>query len=481
MHNTVSTDRKTFLVKLTIISVLLNTTVVFSVYEGAYVIPALVVLGLLAVFVMHSLERSIYLVPFLVVFSYSIPFLEIGSRTVNLRFDYIFLAILIGVWLMRKALTDPTQFRQEIDFKKPLIIFTVFQGISAIRILLTYGYIDAVLFLIIWIEYLFIFFILTDVALPISKIKHLFYLMLIIANVAAIYGVVDHLSTGGIRIASIFSGIKGSANVLGIYLVLFILFSICFALYFRGSLRLLMIASALNLSVVLAFTLSRSSWVALAAGIFVIGILEKRSIFLWALLALSSVALFFPEIIVHRAESIIEVVSNPKVISAFLEMSHRLGEYKAGAIEHLLGQSGFNVNIIGGGMRYVAWIDALNLFERFPMLGSGIFTISHFGRVSTTESLYLEVLSGTGILGSIAFLWFGVKLTQYAINAYRRVEAGFGRCFVSGYLATLVALGTASITGNVALSPKLLGVFWVLTGLLVKLRESDQPGGRFGN
>lgn len=473
-YKTLLAHRKISLLKLIILSVFFHVILILSIYEGAYAIPALVILGLLTIFVMCSFERSIYLIPFFVVFSYSIPFLKIGGRTVNIGFDYVFLAVLIGVWLMRKTLSSSMPIREKIDFKKPLIIFTIFQGISAIRALLTFGYIDAVLYLIIWIEYLFVFFIVVDMVFPISKTKHLLYLMLIIANAVAIYGIVDYLLTGGIRIASVFSRIRGGPNVLGIYLVIFILFSISLALYFKRSLRVLMIASALILSIVLIFTLSRSSWIALVAGIFLVGILEKKSVILWAFLASFFIALFFPEILVRRAESIIKVVSNPKTINFFSNISYHLGGDKPIAIVSALVKSGFDIDVIGGAMRYVTWIEALNVFKQFPILGSGIFMILHFGKIGTTDSLYLEILSGMGILGSMAFVWFGIKLTQLAITTYRRVENSFNHYFVSGYLATLLALSVVSITGNVALSPKLLGIFWLLTGSLLNIRESDQ-------
>jgi hypothetical protein len=472
-YNTLSADRKIPLLKLIILSVLFHVIFVLSICAEVYVLPALVGIGLLTVFVMCSFERSIYLIPLFVIFSYSVPFLKIGDRILNIGFDYVFLAVLIGVWLMRKAVSSSMPIREKIDFKKPLIIFTIFQAISAIKALLTSGYIDAVLFLIIWTEYLFIFFILVDMDLPISKTKHLLYIMLIIANAVASYGIVDYLFTGGIRITSVFSGIKGSPNVLGIYLVIFTLFSICFALYFKKLLKVLMIASALLLSIALVFTLSRSSWVALVAGVFLIGVLERKSLILWVFLASFFIVLFFPEIIVHRAESIIKVVSNPKIINFFSNINYNLGRNEP-AIASLLVKSGFNVDVIGGAMRYVTWTEALNIFKQFPILGSGIFMILHFGRVGTTDCLYLEILSGMGILGSMVFVWFGVKLTQYSITTYRRVENSFNHYFVLGYLATILALGVVSITGNVALSPKLLGVFWLLTATLVNIRESNQ-------
>lgn len=480
-YKTILVDRGIFSPKLIMPLALFDVILVLSIYQGIYIIPVLVLVGLLTIIIMGSFEGSIYLVPFFVVFSYSIPFLNIGSRTVNIGFDYVFLAVLVGIWFMRKALSSSVSIKEKIGFEKALIIFTVFQGISAIRALLTFSYIDAVLYLVIWTEYLFIFFILVDMTLSLREIKRLFYLMLIIANAIAIYGLVDYLFTGGLRIASVFSGIKGSSNILGIYLTVFTLFSICFALYFKGLVRILMIASILTLSMTLILTLSRSSWIALVAGILIIGILEKRSMIVWTMLAASFVLLLFPETVVSRAESIIEVVSNPKTINFFLNISSHLGGAKVSAFEPLLGRSGFGIDVITGAMRYVTWLEALNVFKQFPILGSGIFNIVHFGRVGTTESLYLEILSGMGVLGSIAFLWFVAKLLRLTIFAYRRIENGFAHYFVSGYLAMLVALCVVSITGNVVMSPKLLGIFWLLTGSLVKILESNQGKNSLAN
>jgi hypothetical protein len=461
--------------------VLFDVALLLSLYHGLYAIPVSVAIGLLAIFLMCFLEKSLFLIPFFIVFSCSIPFLNIGGRTVNIGFDYIFLTVLVSVWLMRKALSPSGSLVKSFEFKKPLIIFTILQGFSAIRAFLTFGYIDSLLYLIIWILYLFMFLIVVDMSLPVKMIKQLIVLMLIMANAVAVYGIVDYLLTGGIRIVSVFGGIKGGPNILGIYLAIFALFSICFAIYYKGVIRVLMLLSVVTLSIVVTLTLSRSSWLGLAAGMLVIGVLRRRSLVFWVSLVMPFAIFILPEVVIHRAKSILEVASNPKIISFFLNISYHMGNTKVGAMEYLLGGSGLGTDVIGGALRYVTWIAALNLFRQFPILGSGIFNIVHLGRVGTTESLYLEILSGTGILGTVAFLFFGLKLIQYAVNAYCRVEDGFAHHFALGYLATLVALGTVSITGNVALSPKLLGLFWLLTGCLLTIKESAQHKTHFSN
>jgi hypothetical protein len=86
--------------------------------------------------------------------------------------------------------------------------------------------------------------------------------------------------------------------------------------------------------------------------------------------------------------------------------------------------------------RLVLWGAAWRMFVERPLLGIGADNYRlRYGRYSTikeadprvhSNSMYFEVLAGTGLLGAAAFLWLGLLQASAALDAWRTSALGLG-------------------------------------------------------
>jgi len=86
--------------------------------------------------------------------------------------------------------------------------------------------------------------------------------------------------------------------------------------------------------------------------------------------------------------------------------------------------------------RLVLWGAAWRMFVERPLLGIGADNYRlRYGQYSTikeadprvhSNSMYFEVLAGTGLLGAAAFLWLGLLQASAALDAWRTSALGLG-------------------------------------------------------
>lgn len=472
MFQTVNLETKSISSRFLIAALLVQLLVIFSLYFGLYVLPvSLVLLGLI-VLVMHDLEKSLYLMIFSLAFSQSIPLLAVGGRTVGVSLDYVLLPIMISAWILRRAFSPEARGKTRIDWKTPSLAFIaccfISLAIASFKLELS-KLLDGVLPLIAWIEYLILGFIVADTVRSRGQIKKLLFFMLLLASVIALIGIIEYLLFGSPRISSVFGSffrnVRGNPNVLGAYLAAFAALSTCLLFCLRGYKRGILVAATLILVAALVLTLSRSAWLGFGAAFAFIAIKKrKRSALLLLPAAVVLLLAVSGEKMARRMESVVEAVSSKELVADFSNIDYRLIESH---YLELRGIPGYDSDLLAAALRYSAWSNAIDVSARHPVFGSGFLLNKYFGRLKTAENLYLEILAGTGVLGLLAFLWMFARIIKFVRGALRRAKSDLFIHLYLGYLAAIVVLATVSLTGSVFLSPKLLGTFWFLTGLVV--------------
>lgn len=451
---------------------------VFSVCLGFYLLAASFVLAGLILFVLNDLEKSLYLMVFSLAFSQSIPLFAVGGRTVGISLDYVLMPIIISGWILRKAFAEDAGVRTPTGFKTPAVAFMaccfISLAVASFR-LDSSKMLDGILPFIAWIEYVLLGVVVADIVRSREQITRILFLMLLFATIIALTGIVEYLVFHSPRISSLFGSffrnVRGNPNVLGAYLASFAMFSTCFLFALKGHKRALMMATTVILVTALILTLSRSAWLASVVAFSFIAIKKRRrSLLLLLPLVVVLLVAVSGDKIADRMESILEAVGSRELVKDFVNIDYRVVE--SGYLQ-VRGLPGYDTDVVAAVLRYSAWSNAIEIFTRHPVFGCGFLLNRYFGRLRTAENLYLEILAGAGALGLFAFLWMFARIVNFARTAWRRATSGLSAHFSLGYLAATIVIAMVSLTGSVFLSPKLLGTFSVLTGLLVSVSRTE--------
>ncbi|MBU0981994.1 O-antigen ligase family protein [Patescibacteria group bacterium] len=240
-------------------------------------------------------------------------------------------------------------------------------------------------------------------------------------------------------------------NFVGGFLAFMLPITLSVALEKKRSRALLLPAAAVMLFA-LILTLSRSSYLALAAGILVLGLLRSWRIIAFALVVAVLTTLFAPPVqtrVLNLYQSVTSVFSETYTLP---DPSARL--------------------------RLDSWREALILISEKPILGhgynayekaalaSGAIESLEAHSASGSDSSLLTILATTGVLGFLPFLSIYLLL---AFQAWQTRSKGFS----AGFLAALTGLAVHSIFVNSLLFPLFMAPFWIAAGLLPR---KTKPG-----
>ena len=134
-------------------------------------------------------------------------------------------------------------------------------------------------------------------------------------------------------------------------------------------------------------------------------------------------------------------------------------------------------NIYGGSVdagsilsRLYAWQETIIQVQQHPLLGVGFGTYEkYFGRL-TPDNYYIEILATTGIIGLLLLTWMLYQIFIYVSN-WKLNRNTFLFAFKAAYISSFIGFLTANIFGGLFFNPRLLGLFWLLTGLIVQAKR----------
>ena len=132
------------------------------------------------------------------------------------------------------------------------------------------------------------------------------------------------------------------------------------------------------------------------------------------------------------------------------------------------------------------WGAAFRILRHHPLLGTGPdnFRLVKWKFMDTPKgdetilanSLYLEILSGSGVLGLVSFLWLTwecARLIATNLHTVRHRASGAACLFGIAYLAGFLSHGFVDYF--LKFTPTFL-LFWLVVGMLLAQRESEGQG-----
>jgi O-antigen ligase len=182
----------------------------------------------------------------------------------------------------------------------------------------------------------------------------------------------------------------------------------------------------------------------------------------------------------RRRNLIFTILAGAGIILALMPYAQRIEEIPHSVQNYVLrGQT--TEDLAGASGRDELWARAFEAFKESPILGNGYFMISSSGTLyvwlktqyQTAHSLYLHVLTGTGIVGAVLFLWACTAAIGPSLGRLKRNWPAADILFLSLTVwFALVGFFELSILGPVDPGGVL---FFAIMGATVQPLESSTP------
>lgn len=361
------------------------------------------------------------------------PEIQVGGIN-NLRLEDFLVPVIFFAWLTRfirsRSKLEPT------NLKAPIVIYIGVMLISSL-IAMVYGNLEGMRSFFVFgkmCEYYLIFFIVLNTLKTKREIKSFIVLMLVVSALTAIYGIYAYHSTPSMAnevVSQRLTGPSGeTANILGGYFIFHML--IAAGIVFHTGIKKYTKWLALYFVIMLyplIHTLSRTSYVALFGGLFLLGLMKNKKILFFAMILFLAIPLFTDTKALLRMKTIADIVSDDPPPS-------------------------WEARISG-------WRMIVDRLASSPLLGFGV---GHTGLAIDSE--YVRVAGDIGLIGLIIFMWMLFKMakTSYQTNSLAKDEFLSG--YALGYLGGLMALAIHAIAATTFTTIRTMEPFFFGTGLL---------------
>jgi len=374
-----------------------------------------------------------------------------SSRGVTLRLDDLQLTVICLTWIFRMAVYKElgavrnTPINQPIAWYFLITVLATVAGFYSGRVGL-YGF----FFVLKYLEYFVLFYMIINQIHDKEAIHRYMNVMLFTCVVVCLLGIAQ--IPGGERVSAPFEGEMGEPNSFGGYLVL--MFSVVMGMFlyevdsakrwYWGALLMLIL-------IPLAFTESRTSYLAFLMMIvlFIIFSDHKRLLVGLCLAALSLAPFIVPKNIVDRVMFTFE---QPEEAGQIALAGARIDTSTSERLE--------------------AWVKVITIdLPRHPLLGVGV-TGGRF-----MDAQYPRVLSETGIIGLIMFLWWVRRMWVLLKICHRHLSDERMRGMSLGVLCGFGGLLFHALGSNTFIIVRIMEPLMILLGLLVAallIQEQDQ-------
>lgn len=381
--------------------------------------------------------------------------------------DLILPLIIIG-WLSYKLLAKRT-FPQGALIK-PFFLFSAIAFFSLVHSLLLFSpseIINGLFYFIRLLEYFFLYWFSLDV-LNSDYSRKTFWLLIAISLALAIGGFIqlkllpdlENLQDFGWdpHQNRLFSSWFDPNFLGGFFAFTITILGSLFLCAKNGKEKAFAFFSSTLLLAALWLTYSRASYLALAAGIFVVGILKSQKILITALCA----AIFLIPLSQRAQQRISDLYFSAK--SVFTD-----------SIE--------NPDATAR-LRIESWQKAVSLIKKHPILGVGFnnYKIAQLkygllqdpsAHSSTgSDSTMLAIWATTGLFGLISFLWIFIKALKISFQKFKKSTLPFTRSLGLGVFAGTLGLLIHSLFINSLLFPHILPVYLLSLAILEKSGDS---------
>lgn len=410
----------------------------------------LVILAVFYFFIsFFAVKLGIVLTILSMLFSPEIPLFEnIWLHAIVIRLEDILIPVLALAWLARVAsergphLLTRSPLNKPIGYLLGLMILSTLIGIPG-------GWIDilpALLFIFKTVEFFAVFFIAMNYVDSENQVKQFLFFVILTLALIGLYTIfqvpkVEIFSTN--RITAPFEGTPEPASVGGymafLLLIVFGLFIYADKVFLRWMYGII----GLIVFIPFLFTLNRTSYAALVAGMVFIGISAKKRwiTLLLVLLALTSV-IWLPDSVKDRiAYTRYDAINPGRTMGVDQSFQERLTAFR------------------------MVWYNC----AYSPLIGRGVTSYP-------ADNQYARTLHEIGILGLSLWIWIFVRLFKISVWLFHSTEDPFLKGMVLGYRAGLIGILFHAFGAPTFYIVRIMEPFWFVNGLvmalyLIKVRE----------
>ncbi len=383
-----------------------------------------------------------------------------ASRGVTLRLDDILLTIICVTWMFRMAVNKELGVMRKTPLNRPFLWYWMWTllattaGFYAGRVK-PFGF----FFVVKYLEYFVMFYMVVNQIHDKAVIRRYVMVMLFTCFVASLVGIAQIPS--GERVSAPFEGVEGEPNTFGGYLEL--MFAVTLGLFLHepeGTKRWRWLVLMGVILPPFGFTESRASYLAFMAmiGYFLLFAEKKRFILGCCMTGAALAPFVLPANVVNR---IMYTFAQPR----------EAGQMAVGGVHVDTSTSA----------RLQSWLIVIQYdVPTHPVLGFGV-TGSRF-----MDAQYPRVLSETGVVGLLLFIWMLRSMWNVFREGYRRLRdpllRGVSLGSLCGYGGLLFhALGSNSFIIVRVMEPLMILLALVTAALLIEQREeasqsSDKAG-----
>jgi O-antigen ligase len=381
------------------------------------------------------------------------PEIAIGAqsqREVSIRMDDLLIFVISLGWLARMAFHKDLGIFIKTPLNKAILCYSTI-CVLATLVGMVFGKVtplQGTMFVVKYIEYFVIFFMVLNNINSRDQIRRYLLAMLITAVIVSLYAIVQIPS--GDRISAPFEGETGEPNTFGGYLILIMsLLSGILLTYKQMKVKTASLIALGLVAVPFLFTLSRSSWMAVAGMYITLMIFSNKRILLSIFLIIGVLAapLIMPDKMAKRYEK--TFMSKPteskekqvKVGEAYLDLSASL--------------------------RVNSYMQILKDIKKRPLLGYGV---TGYGFI---DGQYFRTLIETGIIGFSAFLYLLYKIFSTVLNAYRNTRDELFKGISLGILVGFAGMLAHALTANTFIIIRIMEPFWFVIAMVAAVESHN--------
>lgn len=389
-----------------------------------------------------SIPTGLIFVILSMLLSPEIPVGSLGVRPITIRVEDVLIPILVLAWIARLAIRKEYRLFTATPLNRPVFLLLLLSALSSAwgTIHGTISPLVASFYILKTMEFFALFFLVVNYVRGKEQIRLFLFFALLTALAVGIYALMQVPSVeifSPNRITAPFEGAPEPATIGG-YMALLLLTILGLFLYEENPLRKWFLAlSGTIIFIPFLYTLNRTSYAALLAGlVFIAFVSKKKWLSFLIVAALLASALLAPDVVKDRIAWTWRDATNP---GRDLGVDYSFQE------------------------RIYAFSKMWNSWKYSPLIGWGVTSWS------LTDSQYARTLHEIGLLGFALWVWIFTRLFRISKWLFHSLEGGAMKGFVLGYRAGLVAILTHGFGAITFYIVRIMEPFWFISGLVMSL------------
>jgi len=346
------------------------------------------------------------------------------------------------LWIANSTISGERKLFVRSPINLPILITICFNLITSAKAVLLGAPLAKSFFVNLkFIEFYFIYFFASVYFDSRSKIRFALGVMFFTAIAVMFYAVPMVPRTELLTVNRLTAPFEGSPEpgTLGGYLCMVLAILLGFFYFQVGSIeQKFFLLLCIGLSIVLVlYTLSRTSYGALAAVLLAVGILARKPLLIFGMLF---VVILSPLLLPEKVEDRLLSTLQPGAAWGL----------EQGALD-----------------RIQVWRKTIYLWKRHPFLGHGV------GTTDMIDAEYPRLLMETGVVGLGLFLWLHLRLSLMSYRLFRSTEDPLVKAMALGYICGQAGLLVHCFGAVTFCIVRIMEPFWLFTGIMVGLREME--------